>query len=316
MQLGFMSAIVPDLSLQEVFGLAAEIGYESVEVMCWPRGKAMRRYAGVTHIDVDQLDERAIESIRELSSESGIAISTLGYYPNPLAPDPEEAALAIDHLKKVMVAAQCLGVGVVGTFIGRDWNRSWEDNWPRFLRAWPDLIRFAEDRGIRIAIENCPMLFSRDEWPGGKNLAHSPAIWRRMFDAIPNSNFGLTYDPSHFIWQMMDYIKPLYEFSSRIFRVHAKDAQIERSRLDEVGILAYPLEYHSPKLPGLGEVDWTRFLMTLDEIGYREAVSVEVEDRAFETDSESRQSALRQSFQFLRPIMDGVAHSGAHREER
>ena len=292
MQLGYMSAIVPDLSLQEVFALAAEIGYGSVEVMCWPLGKADRRYAGITHIDVDHLDERAIAEIQELSSRSDVSISTLGYYPNPLAPDPEEATLAVAHLKKVIAAAKALGVSVVSTFVGRDWTRSIEDNWPQFLRVWPDLIKFADDRGIRIAIENCPMLFTRDEWPGGKNLANSPLIWRRMFEAIPNSNFGLTYDPSHFVWQMMDYIKPLREFSSRIFRVHAKDAQIERSRLDEVGILAYPLEYHTPKLPGLGDVDWGRVLAVLGEVGYNESISVEIEDRAFETDMNRAQEAL------------------------
>ena len=316
MQLGYMSAIVPDLSLQEVFALAAEIGYGSVEVMCWPIGKAKRRYAGVTHIDVDQMDEKAIAGILELSSRSGIAISTMGYYPNPLSPDADEATLAVAHLKKVIAAAKALGVSVVGTFVGRDWTRSVEDNWPQFMRVWPDLIRFAEDHGIRIAIENCPMLFTRDEWPGGKNLATSPLIWRRMFEAIPNSNFGLTYDPSHFVWQMMDYIKPLREFSSRIFRVHAKDAQIERSRLDEVGILAHPMEYHSPKLPGLGEVDWERILAMLGEVGYNETVSVEVEDRAFEIDMESRRRALFQSYQYLWPLMSGIAYSGIQPAQR
>lgn len=309
MQLGYVSAIVPDLPLQEVFALAAETGYNSVEVMCWPLGKAERRYAGVTHIDVDHLDEKAIAGIQELSSESGIAISGLGYYPNALSPDPEEAALSVAHLKKVFVAAKALGISVVGTFIGRDWTRSVEDNWPQFLRVWPDLVKFAADHGIRIAIENCPMLFTRDEWPGGKNLANSPLIWRRMFDAIPNANFGLNYDPSHFVWQMMDYIKPLREFSDRIFRVHAKDALLERSKLDEVGILAYPLEYHTPKLPGQGDVDWERIFTVLREIGYDDAVSVEVEDRAYETDLASRKRALVLSHDYLRPLLRSSARS-------
>ncbi|MGI0134917.1 MAG: sugar phosphate isomerase/epimerase family protein, partial [Candidatus Micrarchaeaceae archaeon] len=209
----------------------------------------------------------------------------------------------------VIVAAQALGVGVVGSFIGRDWTRSLEDNWPQFLRVWPDLIKFADDHGIRIAIEHCPMLFTLDEWPGGKNLATSPSVWRRMFDAIPSPNFGLTYDPSHFVWQMIDYIKPLREFSSRIFRVHAKDAHIERSKLEDVGILAYPLEYHSPKLPGLGDVDWGRFFLALEEIGYNESVSVEVEDRAFETDLASRKNALTQSHRYISLLIGHVAHS-------
>lgn len=315
MQLGFVSAIVPDLSLEEVFALAGEIGYASVEVMCWPIGKAKRRYGGVTHIDVSRMDEHAVEQIRELSAKSGIAISTLGYYPNPLAPDPEEATLAVAHLKKVIIAAQALGIPVVGTFIGRDWTRSVEDNWPQFRCVWPDLIKFADDHGIRIAIENCPMLFTRDEWPGGKNLANSPAVWRRMFEAIPNPNFGLIYDPSHFVWQMMDYIKPLREFSGRIFRVHAKDARVDRSRLNEVGILAYPLEYHSPRLPGLGEVDWGRVFSALEDSGYSGTVSVEIEDRAFETDLESRRKALTQSYQYVWPLIGRIAASGVQAVE-
>jgi sugar phosphate isomerase/epimerase len=304
MQLGFVTAIVPELSLAEVFALAAETGYQSVEVMCWPVGKATRRYAGVTHIDVDNLDAGAIAKIHELSARSGIAISSLGYYPNPLAPDAEEAALSAAHLKKVIGAANALGISVVGTFVGRDWSHSVDDNWPQFLRVWPDLVKFAEDLGVRIAIENCPMLFTRDEWPGGKNLATSPVIWRRMFEAVPNANFGLNYDPSHFVWQMMDYIKPLREFSSRIFRVHAKDAHIEQSKLDAVGILAHPLEYHTPKLPGLGDVDWKRLIAALGEIGYSDAVSVEVEDRAFETDFASRKEALIQSRRHLWPLIN------------
>jgi sugar phosphate isomerase/epimerase len=144
------------------------------------------------------------------------------------------------------------------------------------------------------------MLFTRDEWPGGKNLAYCPAVWRRMFDDIPSSSFGLNYDPSHLIWQQIDCIRPLDEFRERIFHVHAKDAKIERHRLDDVGILATPLEYHRPKLPGLGDVPWNRFFSVLTDIGYQGPVCVEVEDRAFEADLDARRRALRQSANFLR----------------
>ncbi|MFB3830184.1 MAG: sugar phosphate isomerase/epimerase family protein [Bryobacteraceae bacterium] len=300
MQLGFVSAILPDLSLEEVLGFASSTGYRAVEVMCWPVGKAERRYAGVTHIDAAGLDAAGAGRIRALQESSGVNISGLGYYPNPLAPDPAEAAIYIAHIRKVIDAAKLLGLSVVNTFIGRDWTRSVDDNWARFREVWPGLVRYAGERGIRIAIENCPMLFTHDEWPGGKNLAHSPAVWRRMFEEIPDANFGLNYDPSHLVWQQMDYLKPLREFASRIFHVHLKDARVDREKLNEVGILATPLQFHTPKLPGLGDVDWGKFFSVLGDAGYGGPVCVEVEDRSYEGSLELRKAALAQSFAYLR----------------
>ena len=303
MQLGFVSAILPDLSFEEVVDFAAAEGFACVEVMCWPKGKAERRYAGVTHIDVAQLTETEASRINQLLASKGVSISGLGYYPNPLAPDPAEAGVYVEHLKKVIAGAKLLGVGVVNTFIGRDWTKSVDDNWPRFREVWPALVNCARDHGVRIGIENCPMLFSADEWPGGKNLAHCPAVWRRMFDEIPSPNFGLNFDPSHLVWQQMDYVAPLREFADRIFHVHAKDCRVDRERLDDVGILATPLEFHTPKLPGLGEVDWGRFLSVLGDTGYTGPVCIEVEDRAYEGSLEMRKAALRQSATYLRQFM-------------
>ncbi len=303
MKLGFVSAILPDLSLEEVLDFASRQGFACVELMCWPRGKAERRYAGVTHIDVDAFGEDEAQRVQELLARTGVAISGLGYYPNPLAPDPQEAATYVEHIKKVIRAARRLGVGLVNTFIGRDWTRSVEENWPRFRETWKPLVAFAEEQGVRIGIENCPMLFTRDEWPGGKNLATTPAIWRRIFEEIPSPNLGLNYDPSHLVWQRIDYVRPLVEFASRIFHVHAKDARVDQERLNEVGILATPLEYHTPKLPGLGDVDWGRFFSMLSDVGYEGPVCIEVEDRAYEGTLASRQAALVQSARFLRQFM-------------
>jgi sugar phosphate isomerase/epimerase len=303
MQLGFVSAIVPDLAFEQVLALASSTGYDCVEIMCWPVGRADRRYAGVTHLDVNAIDDQAVARIRSQLASAGVTISGLGYYPNLLTPDEEEADTSASHLRQVIRAAKKLGLRDVSTFVGRDWTRSVDENWTRFRAVWPDLIKLADDHGVRIAIENCPMLFTRDEWPGGKNLASSPAIWRRMFEEIPSPNFGLNYDPSHLVWQQMDYIKPLRDFASRIFRVHLKDARVDRDRLDEVGILAHPLEYHSPKLPGLGEVDWGRFLSVLGDTGYNGPVSVEVEDRAYEANLAARKRALSQSHDYIRQFI-------------
>ena len=299
MKLGFVSAILPDLSLEKVLRFAAAEGFSCVELMCWPQGIAERRYAGVTHIDVAGFGKSDAAKVGDLLAEAGVSISGLGYYPNPLAPDIREAKAYTDHIKQVIRAAELLGVGQMNTFIGRDWTRSVDDNWARFKRVWKPLVKFAENHGVRIGIENCPMLFTSDEWPGGKNLAHCPAVWRRMFGEIPSRNFGLNYDPSHLVWQQMDYVQPLEEFADRIFHVHAKDARVDTARLNDVGILATPLEYHTPKLPGLGDVDWGRFLSVLGDVGYDGPVCIEVEDRAYEGSRALRKEALRQSARFL-----------------
>jgi sugar phosphate isomerase/epimerase len=303
MKLGFVSAILPELSLDEVIDFAAAEGFDCVEVMCWPVGKAERRYAGVTHIDVSDLSAGDARRINDLLAAKGVTISGLGYYPNPLAPDEAEAQVYVDHIKKVIQAAALLGVNQMNTFIGRDWTRSVEDNWPRFLKVWLPLVQFAEAQGVRIGIENCPMLFTGDEWPGGKNLAYAPAIWRRMFEVIPSPNLGLNYDPSHLAWLMINYLKPLWAFAERIYHVHAKDVRVDQHRLDEVGILATPLEFHTPKLPGLGEIDWGRFFSALSDVGYEGPVCIEVEDRAYEGSLARRKAALVQSARYLRGFM-------------
>ena len=303
MQLGFASAILPDLSLEEVVAFAAKERFRCVELMCWPKGKAERRYAGVTHIDVSRLSEIDAGLVKALMAAAGVEISALGYYPNALAPDPAEAKVAVAHIKQVIRASALLGVNRMNTFIGRDPAKSVDENWSRFKRVWKPIVTLAEDLGVRIGIENCPMLFSADEWPGGKNLAHSPAVWRRMFEEIPSSNFGLNYDPSHLVWQQMDTIAPLEEFADRIFHVHAKDARVDEAKLSDVGVLATPLEYHSPKLPGLGDVDWGLFFSVLGDTGYTGPVCIEVEDRAYEGSLAMRKEALRQSARYLSQFM-------------
>ncbi len=300
MKLGFVSAILPDLSLKEVIVFAAEEGFDCVEVMCWPPGKAERRYAGVTHIDVTRLNKTYIAEIKGLLSETGVEISSLGYYPNPLTQNKTEAKVYREHIKKVIRGSALLGINCMTTFIGRDWKKSIDDNWSAFKKTWRPIIKYAEKQEVNVGIENCPMLFTLDEWPGGKNLAISPSIWRRMFEDIPSENFGLNYDPSHLVWMHMDYLKPIRDFAHRFHHVHAKDVRVDKHRLDEVGIMAHPNEYHTPKLPGLGEVNWGQFFSHLTDAGYDGPVCVEVEDRAYEGSLEKRKASLRQSLDYLR----------------
>jgi sugar phosphate isomerase/epimerase len=303
MELGFVTAILPDLALREVVEFAASAGFRCVEVMCWPKGKAERRYAGVTHIEVAGFKKKNVKQINTLCTQNGVRISGLGYYPNPLVADKDEAQVYINHIKQVILAAELLDVGVVNTFIGRDWTTSVDDNWPRFMEVWPPLIKFAEEHGVRIGIENCPMIFTQDEWPGGKNLAATPAIWRRMFEAIPSDHFGLNFDPSHLVWQKIDYLKAIRDFAPKFVHVHAKDARVDQHRLDEVGIMGTPLQFHTPKLPGLGDVNWGQFFSVLSDAGYDGPVCIEVEDRAYEGSLEKRKESLVQSARYLKQFM-------------
>ena len=300
MQLGFVSAILPDLDFEEVLKIAADIGYDCVEVMCWPVGKATRRYAGVTHIDVTDFDDAAAAKVHELTAKYGVSVSSLGYYPNALTPDEDEATMFVEHIRKVIAAAAKLGVNRMTTFIGRDWTKSVDDNFPKFEATWKPIIAFAEEQGVKVGIENCPMIFGPDEWPGGKNLMHSPAIFRRMFEAIPSDHFGLNYDPSHPVWLHMNYLKPMREFAHKLFHMHAKDVRVDQHLLDDLGILAHPNDYHFPKLPGMGDVDWGKFFSVLTDTGYDGPICVEVEDRAYEDSLENRKRALIQSHTYLR----------------
>jgi sugar phosphate isomerase/epimerase len=299
MKLGFVSAILPELSFEELVDFAADCRYSCIEVCCWPAGQAERRYAGVTHIDVASLDDNKADGINNYLKARGIEISALGYYPNPLDPDEEKSRFYVSHIKNVIDAASMLGVNKINTFIGRDKNRSVDDNFETFRQVWPEIIWHAGEKDIKIGIENCPMIFTKDEWPGGNNLATTPAIWRRMFNEIRSEHFGLNYDPSHLLWQQMDYIKPLYEFKEKLFHIHLKDAKIYREKLDDVGIMATPLEFHSPKLPGLGDIHWGKFFSALNDIRYKGPVCVEVEDKAFENSIEDRKEALLISKRFI-----------------
>ena len=299
MKPGFISAILDQMSFEEMIDTAAGLGFSCVEVACWPRGKAERRYAGVSHIDVGALTDKEAGRILDYCKARRVEISSLAYYPNTMDGNPEKRAANIAHLKQVIAASHRLGVNLVTTFVGRDQTKTVEENLELFREIWPPIVQEAEALGVRIAIENCPMLFGPDQWPGGQNLASTPAIWRKLFQIIPSPNFGLNYDPSHFVWQMMDYIAPLYEFKDRIFHVHFKDIKLLPDRLREVGTMAYPLEYMVPKLPGLGDVDWGNYVSALTDIGYNGYACIEIEDKAFEGSREGVLNSLKISKRYM-----------------
>ena len=303
MKLGIVSAIYEGFTFEEAVENAVSNGCKCIEVACWPQGKAERRYAGVSHIDVDNTSADYIAYIKDFCAEKGIEISSLAFYPNTMDGNIEKRNGAIEHLKKVINMSALLGVNTVTTFIGRDQTKTVEENLELFKEIWPPIIKFAEQKGVKVAIENCPMLFGAEQWPGGQNLFTTPALWRKMFEMLPSDNFGINYDPSHFIWQQINYIKPLYEFKDKIFHVHFKDIKLYPDRLNEVGIMGYPLDYMSPKLPGLGDVDWGKYVSALTDIGFNGYACIEVEDKAFESSKERILDSVELSCRYMRQFV-------------
>ena len=304
MKLGFLTAAFPGNTLEQAAQWGAESGFQAIEIACWPKETVTRRYAGVTHINVATLDNLAASEIRKMLGGYGLTISSLAYYPNPLHPDAEHREMVIGHLKKVIDAAALLEVPVVGTFVGKDKNKTIPQNFEDYARIWPPIVKFAKERGIKIAIENCPMLFSYDEWPGGNNLASTPAIWRKMWEIIPDDNFGLNLDPSHLVLQMIDYERVVREFGNKIFHVHAKDLHIDQEGLYNHGVLSQGLGWQIPRLPGLGDMNWSKFFAALSASRYDYVVSIEHEDRVFEGDD----NLVKRGFYIARDILKPYIH--------
>ena len=301
MKLGFVSAILDQSNYEEMMDIASDLGFECVEVACWPQGKAERRYAGVSHIDAERVleDDAYAKHILDYAAEKKVEISSLAFYPNTLDPDLEKRQASIDHLMALIKASAKLGINMVTSFIGRDQTKTVEENLEIVKEVWPPIIKLAEEQGVKVAIENCPMLFGPDQWPGGQNLMTTPANWKKVFEILPSDNFGINYDPSHFVWQMIDYIKPIYEFKDKIFHVHYKDIKVYPDKLQEVGIMGYPLDFMSPKLPGYGDVDWGKYVSALTDIGYDGYTCIEVEDKYFEGSQEKVLDSLKLSKKYM-----------------
>ena len=301
MKFGLLTAILDGWSFEEAVDVAAEMGFKCLEVACWPAGKAERRYAGVSHIDAERVlaDDEYAAYVKKYVQDRDMTISSLAFYPNTMDPDLDKRAAAIAHLQALIKASAKLGVGLVTTFIGRDQHKTLEENIELFKEIWPPIIALAEAEGVKIGIENCPMLFGPDQWPGGQNLMCTPAIYRKLFEIIPSPNFGLNFDPSHYVWQGLDYLKTVYEFKDRLFHIHFKDIKLYPERLAECGVLAYPLDYMSPKIPGLGDVDWSASVSALNDIRYDGCAVIEVEDKAFEGSREDILNSIRLSKRYL-----------------
>jgi sugar phosphate isomerase/epimerase len=303
MKLGILTAPFPGMPLMQVADWAHSAGFESMEIACWPAsGGEQRRYAGTSHINVDGLSKQQAGEVVSALRDKGIAISALGYYPNPLHADASHRDNVIGHLKKVITAAGLMGVGLVNTFVGGDRTLTLDQNWERATQIFPEIIAHARGSGVTLSFENCPMIFSKDEWPGGHNIAYNPKIWRRIFEAW-GADVGMNYDPSHLVWQMIDNARFIREFGSRMVHVHAKDLMVDEDGLYENGIMSLGMGWQVPRMPGLGGVDWPEIFAGLHRAGYDGHVIIEHEDRTFEGTDEKVKRGFLLARDILRPFV-------------
>jgi len=272
MRIGFYTNYTPQIA-----EFAERIGFRSLELSAWPHSS----------LNPDKVQKSAIDALRKDLDSRDIEISALGYYPNYLAADEHEAQEARSYLSRVIDLAGDMGVPVVATFAGRNPDLSVEDNLPAFKEVFSRFLEQAERRNVRIALENCPMMnrFTMK----GENIAFSPEIWRALFALVPSPNLGLELDPSHCVWQQIDYVKAVKDFGPRIFHVHAKDMEVRRDVLADCGIYGAALTrfaglghgWWRARTPGWGEIDWARFISALVEVGYKGNLDIEHEDDVF-----------------------------------
>lgn len=304
MKLGLLTACFPQLELTEVADRAAAVGFEALEVAVWPRD-ASRPFVA-SHLDVARLDPAGADRVRSSLADKGLEISALAYYENNLDADLDTRASVHDHLRRCVDAAVLLGCSRVGTFIGRHLGLSLLENLRLGEEVLPPLVAHAEERGVELVIENCPMEgWHPDLCPA--NLAYSPELWEWMFDL----GLFLNFDPSHLVWLGIDPATALAPHVGRVRHVQAKDTQVDRAARNRYGCFGRIQGKASPwdtgwwryRVPGRGEVDWRQVIDVLDEGGFQGVVSVEHEDPVWGGSVERTQQGLEIAHATLRPLI-------------
>lgn len=277
MYFGFLTLPLGCMPLEQKLEWAGQSGITAAEVACWPRLKEEdRRFSDLDILNFNDADARCI---RELTARTGVKISLLACYDNNLDADPDRRAFVNRYTRRCIDAAAAVGAAAVGTFVGRDLSKSIRSNLEDFRRVFLPLVEYAEARGVRLLIENCPQRCGHDEETVG-NIAIGPEIWEQMFRIIPSPFFGLNFDPAHLHWQMIDCVAAAREFAPRILHMHAKDVSIYPEKLARYGVsnrlLGNPLAgYWQYRLVGQGDIPWERLIAALRAGGFDGAVSLE-----------------------------------------
>jgi sugar phosphate isomerase/epimerase len=285
MKIGFFTPALNMLPFKQVATWASSAGFEALECAAWPMKKGQKG----PNLDVAGFTKAKATELKGMMTGFEMEISSLGYYDNMLTPEPAEREAKAAHLRAVIDAAEKLGVRLAGCFVGRDPGKTLDENVKEAKKVFGPLCRYAADHGVRLMIENCPMAGWQFEGLIG-NIACMPEMWSRLFDALDGFDIGLNYDPSHLLWMGIDYVSLVAEFSERICHVHAKDTEIIEERYAHDGILSHGWWRH--RLPGMGEIDWGRFISALGEHGYEGVLSIEHEDPIWHGEEEKNKQGL------------------------
>lgn len=303
MKIGFLTACLPKVSLENLVAWSSAQGFHTLELAAWPV-KSTRDYQA-RQINVASLKKDDALRIKQLFASHKMSISALAYYDNNLDALARKRKYYHDHLKKVINAAALLDVNLVGTFVGARPDKLPGENMKEIGKEFRRILKYAEDKGVRVMIENCPM----DGWqrftlPG--NFAYSPELWEALFNEVPSKNFGLNFDPSHLFWLGIDYIRAAKEFAPKIFHAHAKDCEVLPEGQYRYGIFGKqinPTPWKSGwwryRMPGLGKVNWEDLIKALKSSGYDHVLSIEHEDPEWEGTEEKVKNGLQLGKKYL-----------------
>lgn len=303
MKIGFLTGCLGDMPLLEKAQFAHETGFRALEISCWPRVNS-RDYSS-SDIDVATLTQEEVDRLMEALKSLDLEVSSLAYYDNNLSADPAERKAVNEHTKKVIDAAAMMGVKLVGCFIGRDVSKDLAGNFAEFEKVFGELVSYAEQKNVKLMIENCHMPSWLEEGKPG-TISYSPELWREMFRRIPSESFGLNYDPSHLRAMLMDYMECLKGFEDRVFHLHAKDVEVFPEKVGVYGIYdgAFGDSYWRYRMPSLGQVDWKELTDHLIGHGYDFVISIEHEDHLYEGSVEKVKEGLKIAFDYLSGIVD------------
>ncbi|MGD1821775.1 MAG: sugar phosphate isomerase/epimerase family protein [Pleomorphochaeta sp.] len=289
MKIGFMTNVLVKNGLTDIKDIAyfaKQNGFEDLEV-------------GPTIA----LDQERFENVINY----GVNINSLTYCRNYLSSNVDEANLHIKGLMDRIEFASKLGISQITTSTGINKQISEgvydsvdsirlrpEKSLDEFYELFAPIVEKAEKKNVKIAFENCPLM---------GNIAISPYMWRKIFERLNSNMVGLTYDPSHLIWEHIDPIKPLYEFKDKIFQIHAKDTIVNHEVLSDLGFLT-DFSWWRYCIPGDGDLDWTTFFKAVHDIEFDRTISIEHEDMRYEGSIEKVEDGLIKSREYLLKIIN------------
>ena len=268
---------------------AANLGFDGIELGFRTGGPC----------DLEQWTADDTARARDAVEETGVKIlSVASYWVDHLSPDQATRDRAAGIMARQLELAPQLGASVITCMAFGDPLVAPEDQVALFGQVFGEYARWAEDAGVRIGIENWPGV-RKDGGLFIRNLAHSPAMFERLFEAVPSTAVGLEFDPSHLYWQGADPARAARDFAERLVIVHAKDTQVFKDRLHHVGI--YGDGWWRYRLPGFGQVDWDALAGALAEVGFSGDVIIEHEDPVFS--GERFNEGLAIGLKFLRQTL-------------